>query len=48
MSGSNRLANSINTIEGNSQEELKAKLANANEEAIEATEEGIPCKTNCK
>ena len=35
MSGTNRLINSENTIRGNSQEELKRKLGEANEVAEE-------------
>lgn len=41
MSGQNRLINSENTINGNSQQTLKEKLMNANEEAVKITEAGI-------
>lgn len=48
MSGVNRLINSKNTIEGNSQQSLKEKLMQGNTSAVEATNAGIPCKTPIK
>ena len=44
MSGQNRLVMSKNAIEGNSEEKLRNELWNANEEAIQDTQEGIPLK----
>lgn len=41
MSGSNRLINSSNTLEGGSQDELTTKLEDGNEEAISIIEGGI-------
>lgn len=44
MSGSNRLINSKNTLEGNSQSRLKTELMDGNNQAVTDTEEGISTK----